>query len=167
MLHAYDALCVLRCCDQRRKDSLDPSPFAPLCGPPAHCPPSPTRSFLPPSLPPAASLALTRFNPSLPILPCATKWTETVRARDYIEFLNVLWERVRPDVLFGPLSGAPETFPETLSPEIHQKRPNSRPQGAARRQGNRLNSRRRSATCLLYTSPSPRDRQKSRMPSSA
>ena len=28
-------------------------------------------------------------------------------------------------------------------------------------------SKRRSGTCLLYTSPSPRDRQKSRMPSSA
>ena len=30
-----------------------------------------------------------------------------------------------------------------------------------------LNDRLRTVTCLLYTSPSPRDRQKSRMPSSA
>ena len=32
---------------------------------------------------------------------------------------------------------------------------------------NRINSRPRKRYCLLYTSPSPRDRQKSRMPSSA
>ena len=30
-----------------------------------------------------------------------------------------------------------------------------------------VGSRKRSKSCLLYTSPSPRDRQKSRMPSSA
>ena len=34
-------------------------------------------------------------------------------------------------------------------------------------QGLRLASRLQEMTCLLYTSPSPRDRQKSRMPSSA
>ena len=32
---------------------------------------------------------------------------------------------------------------------------------------NRLRPSSMSSTCLLYTSPSPRDRQKSRMPSSA
>lgn len=29
------------------------------------------------------------------------QWTETVRAKDYIDFLRVLWERVRPDLLFS------------------------------------------------------------------
>ena len=35
------------------------------------------------------------------------------------------------------------------------------------RNGNRYHGRVKAVACLLYTSPSPRDRQKSRMPSSA
>lgn len=30
------------------------------------------------------------------------QWTETVLAKDYIEFLDLLWSRVRPDILFPP-----------------------------------------------------------------
>lgn len=30
------------------------------------------------------------------------QWTETVLAKDYIEFLDLLWKRVRPDLLFPP-----------------------------------------------------------------
>eukprot|EP00903_Cladosiphon_okamuranus_P015423 g14246.t1 len=32
----------------------------------------------------------------------ADNWTETVLAKDYIEFLDLLWKRVRPDLLFPP-----------------------------------------------------------------
>ena len=38
---------------------------------------------------------------------------------------------------------------------------------SARRSGFEVNVKRQFFICLLYTSPSPRDRQKSRMPSSA
>ena len=105
-----------------------------------------------PFLPAIASMALAYIYHPLPAdTPCictTTKWTETVQAGDYIDFLNVLWERVRPDLLFEPLSQtADEASPETVSPNIRQKRlpPKGRPQGgAARRQSNRSNSRRRS-----------------------
>lgn len=32
----------------------------------------------------------------------ANQWTETVLAKDYIKFLDLLWRRVRPDLLFQP-----------------------------------------------------------------
>ena len=40
--------------------------------------------------------------PSLYPLGDNTQWTETVLAKDYIEFLDLLWKRVRPDLLFPP-----------------------------------------------------------------
>ena len=75
------------------------------------------------------------------------KWTETVLARDYIEFLNVLWERVRPDLLFEPLTWTAETVPETFTADApRHRRPKSRPQGSgSRRPRSRSNNRGRSA----------------------
>ena len=54
----------------------------------------------------------------------------------------------------GRFSGLPDRALETS----HHDRP---------RRESRQHDRGRQRTCLLYTSPSPRDRQKSRMPSSA
>ena len=56
--------------------------------------------------------------------------------------------------------------------EVHVKAENLQPVGAFKIRGgwwrlSNLNEAERAQGCLLYTSPSPRDRQKSRMPSSA
>ena len=53
---------------------------------------------------------------------------------------------------------------ERLSPQAYDVLRN---EGTERPFTSPLNGEKRSGTCLLYTSPSPRDRQKSRMPSSA
>ena len=53
--------------------------------------------------------------------------------------------------------------------QLKQQSKTKKPQGAEplNLQQHQAKDREQNLTCLLYTSPSPRDRQKSRMPSSA
>ncbi|CAN0265408.1 unnamed protein product, partial [Pylaiella littoralis] len=54
-------------------------------------------------LPPALRrVGITRGVFSAALFAVADNWTETVLAKDYIEFLDLLWKRVRPDLLFPP-----------------------------------------------------------------
>ena len=77
---------------------------------------------------------------------------------DRLLFLSVPFDNVPPPKEFGELQSIRWVDWMDLSTEASQVRLLIRILNAIRE---RLN------TCLLYTSPSPRDRQKSRMPSSA
>ena len=63
------------------------------------------------------------------------------------------------DIYLGQISEA-DNSPEAIKARVMQHVRAIRYR--ARKEGDQLNK-----ACLLYTSPSPRDRQKSRMPSSA
>ncbi|CAM9568260.1 unnamed protein product, partial [Ectocarpus sp. 13 AM-2016] len=65
-----------------------------------------------------AGITLGTFSDAL--FAVADNWTETVRAMDYIEFLCLLWERVRPDVLFQPLPFEPESDDPPTAPSQHE-----------------------------------------------
>ncbi|CBN73991.1 hypothetical protein Esi_0009_0176 [Ectocarpus siliculosus] len=65
-----------------------------------------------------AGITLGAFSEAL--FAVADNWTETVRANDYIEFLCVLWERVRPDVLFRPPPLKPESDDPPTAPSQHK-----------------------------------------------
>ena len=70
-------------------------------------------------------------------------------------------------VAAGPLQFGDEITVENLKVVPWPKDPETRPEGSFEAISEIMTSDRRVAICLLYTSPSPRDRQKSRMPSSA
>ena len=73
-----------------------------------------------------------------------------------------------PD-LPGQLSGYGLLYPGPTARDVSQLTPEERPKGLVVLDGTWPQARamHRHIACLLYTSPSPRDRQKSRMPSSA
>ena len=77
--------------------------------------------------------------------------------RDYIGCLGVTWERIEAQLLWSIYAWLAFI---ALSAALHRALVLARP----RRRGGGWD---RPACCLLYTSPSPRDRTRSRMPSSA
>ncbi|CAM9776465.1 unnamed protein product, partial [Ectocarpus fasciculatus] len=65
-----------------------------------------------------AGITLGAFSDAL--FAVADNWTETVLAKDYIEFVCLLWERVRPDVLFRPPPLKPESDDAPTAPSQHK-----------------------------------------------
>src|SRR5674476_257402 len=82
-----------------------------------------------------------------------------------------LGERVRDQasLISDPLTQRPdkEALPDSRAQVGRDKDPAIKPAFAGHEPRGRHRDTSRDTPCLLYTSPSPRDRQKSRMPSSA